>query len=386
MSPYITFPQLNFIIKKNQLFPNWGSFNQVTSLTTFHNANNPDANGNNRGNICQAVDYDVANNILLVGVSQTGGQFATNNRGTIYRSNDRGSTWIRTPILNNQAVNNIQSIRFLGGTGGTSSFFACTGGHTGDGDLYITNNGGTTWTRIADFGNHDAIYQARDLGGGVYIFGAGYNPGDGDIFRSTNSGTSWTTVMNSGAAGSISLFHDWTNATTGVRTILAQQNNPNNLIASTNLGQNWAYQVPTGSPYLTLSGPFTEHVGNGRLLAVSRLGNPTTGIVISESNDFGVTWSNVTNINTGNNTFASFIKYLGNGVVVIAVYTQANGFTTTGASIYQSNDFGATWNTTPVYSPGIYSFSDIDVADDGTIWLTGTNNLAGGQPVLFEGR
>ncbi len=382
MSPYITFPQLNFMIKKKQLFPNWPAFTQVTNLTTFHNANNPDSNGYNRGNVGSAVDYDFPNNILLVGVSQTGTSSGT-NRGTIYRSNDRGSTWFRTPILNNESINNIQSIRFLGGN---SAFFACTGGHSGDGNLYITSNGGSSWTRKSDVGTHDAVYQARDFGGGIYIFGSGYNPGDGDIYRTTNHGATWTNVMNSGGAGTITLFHDWTNTTTGVRTILAQQNTPNQLIASTNLGQNWAYQVPTGSPYLTLLGPFTEHVGNGRLLAVSRLGNPTTGIVISESNDFGVTWSNVTNINTGNNTFPSFIKYLGNGVVVIAVYTQANNFNATGASIYQSNDFGATWSTAPVYSPGIYSFSDIDLANDGTIWLTGTNNLSGGQPVLFEGR
>jgi len=380
MSPYITFPQLNFMIKKNQLFPNWGGFNQVTNLTTFHNANNPDTNGNLRGNRATAVDYDVPNNILLVGVTQSGSSSST-NRGSVYRSNDRGTTWIRTPLLNNEAVNNINSIRFLGGT---SNFFAATGGHSGDGNLYITSNGGTSWTTISDVGTHDSVYQARDFGGGVYIFGAGYNPGDGDIYRTTNWGTSWTRVMNSTGAGSVSLFHDWTNTTTGVRTILAQQNAPSNLIASTNLGQNWAYQVPTGSPYLTLTSPLTEHVGNGRLLAVSRLGNPTTGIVISESDDFGVTWGNVTNINTGNNTYPSFIRYLGNGVVVIAVYTYSGAYVANGASIYQSNDFGATWNNTPVFSPNVMALYDIDLANDGTIWLTGMNNLS--QPILFEGR
>ena len=379
MPPYITFPQLNFRIKKN--YPNWGRFQQVTSLTTFHNANNPDGNGNNRGNLGSTVDYDLPNNILLVGVSQTGNNAVT-NRGSVYRSNDRGATWIRTPLLDSDPVNNVNKIKFLGGT---SNFFACTSGHHHDGNLYHTSDGGTSWSTLSNVSAHDTVNDAIDLGGGIYLLGAGYNPGDGDIYRTTNWGTNWTRIMDSTSGQSIGAFHDWTNPTTGVRTILARSDNPNQLIASTNLGANWAFFLPATSPYLTLANPITEHVGNGRLVAVSRLGNPTTGITISAADDFGVTWNNVTNINTGNDTYPTLIKYLGNGVIVIAVATHAGGvWVANSASIYQSNDFGATWNTTPVYSPGLQQIRDIDVANDGTIWLTGSNNSS--QPVLFEGR
>lgn len=388
--PYITFPQLNFMIKKRGV-----SYQKtktvVQGLTDFHNteiSTNPNENGAWTMRTMAISYHSSGSGTFLVGHSNYNG--STFSASKIWKTTNNGQTWARMQEL---PVRLIQSVRNFGPTGTTA--IATTGGNSGHADIYrsTSSNIGSSWN-LQYNSSHVSIYDnGTGITGTKMVVGGGYTQNTGGMLRWTiDTGFSWndqnptstgyTRVVsptyagiNGGSEVWLALAH--TGSTTNYELIMSNQT----LDTTTNAtwGNSWA--LSPNQPFANVQQRL-EWVGGNTVLSFSY----TDPIQIRVTSDY---YANVTvgqTLPVGLNNVRKLINF-GSGQLWILCHGAVEG---TGV-IYESTDSGSTWN---INNP-IQSFPDMATPFDmtlntatGSVYVIGnyisTHSTNANRALLYE--
>ena len=371
-----------------------------TGLRSYHTSNG----GTTNGKTISSLEY-LGNGVVLVG-TQNG------THGRIYKSTDNGSTWSISNTFS--GINHISKIKHLEG----DIVLASTGGHAHDGNVYRSVDAGDSWgTPVNNWGGgthqgHDNVYSLEYLGNGICLLGGGYNQGDGSVWRSADYGETWTDLRGSNSSGTANTGNvAWNNNSifdagspyysstdswwvihlkyVGNGVVLANRRASiyntttyPNLIRSTDYGINWSIVNTT---FLNTGQLITENLGNGRVVGVTNAegsaNSTNANVYISE--DYGATWDTTPKF-TVNRNRAYGLTHLGNGRVVFGCFHYTgSAYLSDGGEIYESLDYGETWNSTPVFDPSILSVMDIKLNyDNNTVYTGGSTD--GNTPILYK--
>lgn len=271
-----------------------------------------------------------ANNIVGIAVDPTDGNtvyIATPING-IYKSTDGGSNWsaVNTGLPSTKSIGWNHLFGNLLTIDPNNSQILYT---NMSGQVYKTSNGGTSWANsnsgidICASVGYQIAGVLVDPTNSNHLFAAHVASGcGGGVYESTNQGTSWTRIQDSGGANDMwPIAFDPADMNKMYVSTVHEEN-----YRSTDAGHNWTA--------ISLSSPAVD--GGGKAVAI----HPTSHLVLigtstgmTESTDYGVTWSAVS-------TF--------NGVSVMAIQFAPSDATiayalTENGKIYKSTDSGSTW-------------------------------------------
>ena len=154
------------------------------------------------------------------------------------------------------------------------------------------------------------------------------------------------------------------------------------LIRSTDYGINWTIMPSTFMNNGLLQ---TENLGNGRVVGVTSGEGSTSSdnanVYISE--DYGQTWDTTSKFTLNRNRVYG-LTHLGNGHVVFGTYhVDGSPYMAGGGEIYESLDYGETWNSTPVFDPNIvYILSTKFDPANSTLYVGGSVDHS--SPILYK--
>lgn len=375
-------------------------------LRSYHNSNG----GSTYGKSVRCIEY-LGDGVILAG-TQNG-----ISHSRIYKSTDYGSTWTISKTFN--YLNHVSDIKHIG----DNIVLASTGGHDHDGNVYRSTDGGDSWTLVNDWGGgryrgHDNVYSLEYLGNGICLIAGGYNEGDGSVWRSADFGVTWTDLRgsNSGTTNTGNVawdnslvfdnnntyYSDYNSVTDSwwvqslkyvgngvvlanrraVRTSGGSSSTYPELIRSTDYGINWTIMPSTFMNNGLLQ---TENLGNGRVVGVTSGEGSTSSdngnVYISE--DYGQTWDTTSKFTLNRNRVYG-LTHLGNGHVVFGTYhVDGSPYMAGGGEIYESLDYGETWNSTPVFDPNIvYILSTKFDPANSTLYVGGSVDHS--SPILYK--
>jgi len=340
--PFITFPQLNFMIKKRGVTYQ-KTKTVVQGLTDFHNdeiTNNPNENGAWSMRTMAIAYFSSGTGTFLIGHSNFSGN--TFLASKIWRTTNNGQTWARMDELN---FRYIQSVNNFGPAGTTA--IATGGGGGNQSDIYrsVSSNIGSSWA-LEYNGSHATIYDnSTGIFGSKMVVGGGYQNGSGGILRWTiDTGANWnaqnpttsgfTRVVSPTYAGINGGNEQWLAlAHTGASYYSIIQSNQT-LDATTNATWGNSWTISPNQPFAGVQQRF-EWIGGNTVLSFS-YSNP---IQIRVTSDY---YTNVTvgqTLPAGLNNVRKLINF-GSGQLWILCSGPVEG----SGVIYESTDFGATWN------------------------------------------
>ncbi|HOJ19186.1 MAG TPA: T9SS type A sorting domain-containing protein [Ignavibacteriaceae bacterium] len=243
----------------------------------------------------------------------------------------------------------------------------------GDGSVYRSTDGGTTWTPAGTTGGGAGAYGIAALDAQTAVVCFGPNSGAGKIWRTTNGGTNWVEVYSNASA--------WFNFVDNVN--------------STTL---WAQSDPVGGSFLILKSidggatwnPISSTVpmatGAGAFLSFYRIGNKlwfgtsTSNKIFYSNNGIDGPWTystaTVNNIGT-----VAFNGIDGNGLAA---------FWNNSTTINRTSDGGQTWaaQTTAIGAPSGFDYivgtNSAWAATANGIWRTTDNGATWTQDVTLS--
>ena len=323
----------------------YGSLDETTSLET--DLVNQHNGSSNNGIYISSLEH-LGNGIVLAGTYTSGSNSSGSSR--IYRSTNNGQNWTIANTFSN--INTVNVIKYLG----DGVVLVGTNGGSGDGNVYRSTDHGQNWSIVSDISSHENIENLEYLGDGICIFGAGHGSGDGYIYRSTDHGATWSVTD-----GSNSIFANSKRIATfkylgdGICMGSRMTNGGQfRLIRSTDYGATWS---DIGQTTLlsdkSSSYPTIEHLGDGKVIVVATY---TTSCVYC-STDYGQTFDTTPKFTVSE--WALSMEYLGNGRVVLGTYSGNSSTETNSGNLYESTDYGQTWNSTAIFSPGVKRISNL---------------------------
>jgi len=255
-------------------------------------------------------------NWLSVSISSLGQyQSIVDDQGSIYISSNYGQTW---NFSFNMGANSSNSI----GVSENGRYQTASNGLS----IFISSDYGVTWTKVLDIGPCKVFISVSLCGAFQTILSCGDS-----IYLSSNYGLSWTRYSdeNSDLYNSIQAFPTGSVSLsfTGQYQAIACEY----IYISKDYGQTWVKAFSTQ--------PFNEQNWIG--ISISSDGKIMTAIEnggnIYNSQDYGVTWTNITSNTVRNKQWRS-----------ISISANANFQTAieAGGTVYYSNDFGSSWNVT----------------------------------------
>jgi hypothetical protein len=165
------------------------------------------------------------------------------NLGGIYTSTNSGATWVQTsaPVQTNwAAIASSADGSKLAGASANGVYYPNGQPHTNMGQIYVSTNGGATWTLTsAPSTNWHSVASSADgtrLAAVVSPYGTS---GPGPIYISTNSGLTWTKT-------SAPLADWWSICSSADGLKLFAASDPGPICASANGGATWTYGVSEG--------------------------------------------------------------------------------------------------------------------------------------------
>lgn len=412
MPPFITGASaLNFMTRYKLEGIDLSKYEEIgAGIRTLHGSNG------GYGDRINAIEY-MGNGVILAGTS--GG-----THGRIYKSTDYGANWSVANTFSN--INHVSDIKRYGNT---NIVLASTGGHAHDGNVYRSTNAGDTWTLVNDwdggiYEGHDNVYSLEQFG---YVFwhGGGYNEGDGSIWRSADTGQNWVDLRGANPSGHLqTVYYAWDNSSVfdnnntsssdyksitdswwvlhikyvGNNVVLANRrpvrtgstsssssSTVPELIRSTDHGINWTRVTTQSTNFLNNGQLITEGLGNGRVVGVTHAEGSTNSdnANVYISTDYGENWNSTPKFTVNRNRVAG-LTHLGNGhVVFLAFHWTGSAWLSNGAEVYESLDYGETWNSTPVFDPNeLYLVSAKFNPDRSVLYVGGSTNST--TPVLYK--
>jgi len=268
------------------------------------------------------TDSSIGNqNWLAVSISASGKyQTVIEEYGDIYTSNNFGTTWIQRQNIGTALTNSI-SISLTG------QYQTAVNGK----DIYVSSNYGISWAQVYNFGTSQ-IFVTMCLTG---QYQAVISSGDG-LYQSSDYGQTWT--RNTNIAGDLynsiqsfptagmSMSYD------GKRQVIVCEA----IYLSTNYGQSWNTTTiinDTNSEFDDHNWVGCDMSSDGRYMAAIEV----TGEVYT-SNDFGVNWTKNDNANVRDKQWQA-ISISASGRFQTAV--EKNGY------VFVSTDFGLNWKRSP---------------------------------------
>jgi hypothetical protein len=228
--------------------------------------------------------------------------------------------------------------------------------------IYVTRNGGTTWTRQTT-----AAFGASSFPNVVHFFNKndGFCMGDPingefEVYNTSNGGTTWTLVSGANIPNPISGEYGIIGFYSAVGDNAWFGTNKGRVYRSVDKGLHWdASTASTGASETDVA--FRDAL-NG--LAVDK----STGI-FSETSDGGATWNDI--FSTGSYSIGDFAYVPGT----------ANTWVTVGYGAYYSFDGGHSWATFPGTQAG--RFLAVDFANNQCGWA-GTFNASATSEGMFK--
>ncbi|WP_374551737.1 T9SS type A sorting domain-containing protein [Flavobacterium sp.] len=304
------------------------------SLTFFSNA---------QSWVEQATGFEVAsrgvNEIEIVDANTVwalayDGAVTTNNIQEFTRTTNGGSSWTYGIIDigdTSLSINNICPIS------ATTAWISAIDSNTGLGGIYKTTNGGLTWTLQT---NSEFSTSGESFLNGVVFFDANNGVAFGDpegnefeIYTSNNGGTTWTRVAAASVPNPLSGEYGYNGGFRHIGSTIWLPTNKGRLLKSTNMGVTWTVSQ---APLTDFSG--TSQSGNVHFSTVNNgclLKKVNTTYTFYTTTNGGTTWSAATPY-TG--TYY-VIDYVPNTNILVA--TSAG---TPSGSAY-SLDNGTSWTT-----------------------------------------
>mgnify|MGYP003148554614 CR=1 FL=1 len=414
MPPFITgVSALNFMTR----FSGGLDLSKYEDIGAGIRALNTSSGGYTYGDYIRAIEY-MGNGVILAGSAGA-------NVCRIYKSTDGGATWSVAHTFN--AINHVSSITRLGTS--NDVVIATTGGHGHDGNVYRSGDAGDSWVLENNWGGgrasgHDNVYSSEYIHNNVFLHGGGYNEGDGSVWRSADGGLNWTDLRGSNSSGTTmtgnvgwdnnsvfdasiygSQFYSSTDSWwvlnlkyVGNGVVLANRrpvrlgstsgsgsNTVPELIRSTDYGINWTKVTTQTTNFLNSGQLVTENLGNGKVIGVTNAEGSTNSdnANVYISNDYGETWDETPKF-TVNRNRAYAVTHLGNGhVVFLAYHWTGSAYLANGGEVYESLNYGETWNSTPVFDPGVlFLLSAKFNPDDNVLYVGGS--LDDVAPVLYK--
>lgn len=108
----------------------------------------------------------VTTSTVYVGVFNTDSLGASLSTNGVYKSTDSGSTWTQ---LNGMAGKKVRDIRFVGTSDADLTLVASAWDDGNEGGLFISNDGGTTWTRESNGLTSNLINSATATNNGAFL-------------------------------------------------------------------------------------------------------------------------------------------------------------------------------------------------------------------------
>ena len=337
-----------------------------TDLVSVHNGSSTN------GIYISSLEY-LGNGIVLSGTYTSYNLNNTSSR--IYRSTDNGENWsIARTFTNN---NTVQVIKYLG----DGVVLAGTTGSGAGGNVHRSTDYGQTWS-----GPVLSTYYVENLeylGDGICILGAGFLYSYGKVHRSTDYGETWSLTDTSNpiwgngpeASKRAATFKYLGN---GICMGSRMTNDSQfRLIRSTDYGATWS---DIGQTTLLSDNPSSfpviEHLGDG-IVAVAAAWN-TSRVYISS--DYGQTFDTTAKFEVSE--WAMSMEHLGNGRVVLGTYSGNSSTETNSGKLYESIDYGQTWNSTEIFSPGVKRINKLRLNPENNTLLVGCKSNSD-EPTVY---
>ncbi len=214
--------------------------------------------------------------------------YTVGDNGVAKRTTD-GAHWKAMNIC--PTTTQLRSIRFCNKVGFPNTGFATGGTSGGQGLIYRTLDGGTTWTKVfgTTFGNGGfySTFAIKPAGSTtsdkLIVLAVRY---DGSMVKSVNGGASWTAIAANIGQGASQLY--FTNPTTGV-----VGSNSGKIYKTTSTGATWAATPQQTTTDIMVSVDFNEtHTPIAIGFFVGGNVSTNTGKILT-TDDGGATWANL---------------------------------------------------------------------------------------------
>jgi photosystem II stability/assembly factor-like uncharacterized protein len=213
-------------------------------------------------------------------------------------------------------------------------------GTAGEGGIFYTSNGGSTWTKqttasfagtsafpnVVHFWNDNEGFCMGDPNGGYF-----------EIYTTSNGGTTWTRVAQANIPAPLTGEYGYTGMYDVYGNTVWFATNKGRVYKSTNKGANWTVSQVTG--FTDFSNIAFNDANNGIAIQNIIANNAITDVYFRKTTDGGSTWTTAT---LPSNVFLSEIEAVP-GVAGKLVSVGKNLGGTFGSSY--SEDFGQTWIT-----------------------------------------
>ncbi len=229
------------------------------------------------------------------------------------------------------------------------------------------------------------------IGGGGYVTGMVYSEAEenlvyartdiGGAYRWTESEQRWVAITDHLGSDNWNLI--------GIESLAADPVEANRVyvLGGTYMGKNGAVLASSdyGNTWTQVDMPFEcggncSGRGSGERMMVNPKNNKeiymgTRNAGLWKSEDYGLTWNEVTSFPTKGNYFQE-----SNSIGVMWVEFEPNSgdvyvgvAETSGECVYRSSDNGATWEALPIFQQGLYP-TQADFSSDGTLYLSYSDN------------
>jgi photosystem II stability/assembly factor-like uncharacterized protein len=164
---------------------------------------------------------------------------ASAGTGRLYLSTNGGSTWSETQPHGNVDGTWLSSAM---NSDGTKIIAGMDGGR-----LYLSTNGGSTWSETQPAGNANEQWMTISMSSNGQIIITGYQTSGnaGKLYLSTNGGSSWSETQPAGAV--LLKWKTTSMSSDGTKIIAGCGTSTGKIYMSTNSGSNWSETQPAGA-------------------------------------------------------------------------------------------------------------------------------------------
>ncbi len=302
--------------------------------------------------------------------------FAGTSSSGLYRSSDNGNNWFSADSGMFTWYNHISTLYSLGDTVFVSTFIGDANLDTGR--VFRSVNGGLNWT-AADNGLPNPVdrynqYSYYPIGVSAFtsigstLYAAFYNSPSGyGIYKSTNYGTSWSNVLND--------IYVFAFGSSGGNLLVSEQSGipyAHYFLVSTDGGLTWQSDSAKGLPAQVMVNAIASS-GSEVFAATSEGSAAIVGGGVYRSMDNGINWASSSKGIFGAPAFSNF------------AFQNTAIFAAISNNLFRSSDGGNNWNLISNGLPGKTDSNSIDINNIDVQFGTPVYSLANRGSKLFAG-